>query len=159
MVATNGDLPELNARIAAGHAQADNDNLRAENARLQAQVEGMQEKGCTALGLVENIFNGLTSEGKPTDPKLAQMAEAAAVLMTEATPCGHKALAEREALRGLAAKLAQRLQEAKDRKVLLNGMTQEQKAAIFEIKAIVSDGLRHYEWFRAALASPTQGEK
>ncbi len=47
--------------------------------------------------------------------------------------------------KGLAANLAQRLQEAKDRKVLLNGMTQEQKAAIFDIKAIVSDGVRHYD--------------
>lgn len=52
----------------------------------------------------------------------------------------------------LAANLAQRLQEARDRKVLLNGMTQEQKAAVFDIKAIVSDGVRHYESACAALA-------
>lgn len=49
------------------------------------------------------------------------------------------------AVEGLAANLAQRLKEAKGRKVQLNGMTQEQKAAIFAIKTIVSDGVRHYE--------------
>ena len=57
-----------------------------------------------------------------------------------------------EEAQGLAANLAQRLQEAKDRKVLLNGMTQEQKAAVFDIKAIVSDGVRHYADARTALA-------
>ncbi len=59
---------------------------------------------------------------------------------------------------GLAANLAQRLQEAKDRKVLLNGMTQEQKAAIFDIKAIVSDGVRHYDSVLAALAQGKKGD-
>lgn len=61
---------------------------------LQAQVDGMREEGCAALGLVENIFNGLTAKGKPSDIILAQMAEAAAKLLAEATPCGHKVLAE-----------------------------------------------------------------
>lgn len=77
-------------------------DLRAENARLQTQVEeaeervlGMQEEGCAALGLVENIFNGLTAKGKPTEPMPAQIAEAIATLLTEATPCGHKADSER----------------------------------------------------------------
>ena len=48
--------------------------------------------------------------------------------------------------------LGQRLEEAQNRKVLLNGMTQEQKAAIFDIKAILSDGLAHYQ--RAKGGSP-----
>ncbi len=84
------------------YAPIDIERLRAENARLQERVEeaeqqvlGMQEEGCAALGLVENIFNGLTTDGTPSNPKLALMAEAAATLMVEATPCGHKALAER----------------------------------------------------------------
>ena len=79
-----------------------NDSLRAENARLQtrveeaeAQVSGMQEEGCAARGLVENIFNGLTTRGEPIDPVLAQMAEAAAKLLVEVTTCDHEALAER----------------------------------------------------------------
>lgn len=70
------------------------------------------------------------------------------VLEEHACPTCDKLDAFQEALeeaQGLAANLAQRLQEAKDRKVLLNGMTKEQKAAIFDIKALVSDGLRHYD--------------
>ncbi len=71
------------------------DIWEARIARLQERVDGMREEGCAALGLVENILNGLTTRGRPTDPVLAQMAEAAATLLHEATPCGHKALAER----------------------------------------------------------------
>ena len=85
----------------------------AENARLQARVEeaeaqvsGMQEEGCAARGLVENIFNGLTTRGEPVDPVLAQMAEAAAKLLFEVTPCNHKALAERRKVALKAQKAA-----------------------------------------------------
>ena len=38
----------------------------------------MRAEGCAAVGLVENVFNGLTAKGKPSDIVLAQMAEAAA---------------------------------------------------------------------------------
>ncbi|KKN16458.1 hypothetical protein LCGC14_0975670 [marine sediment metagenome] len=74
----------------------------------EAQVSGMQEEGCAARGLLENIFNGLTTRGTPVDPVLAQMAEAAAKLLVEVTVCKHKALAEqrKEALEKLGCERA-----------------------------------------------------
>ena len=48
--------------------------------------------------------------------------------------------------------MGQRLEEAMNRKVLLNGMSQEQKAAIFDIKAFVGDALAEYR--RAKGGSP-----
>lgn len=49
---------------------------------------------------------------------------------------------EIEALEWLVEGYRQRLTEAKERKVVLDGMTQEQKDAVFFIKACVADALR-----------------
>ena len=69
-------------------------NLEAERDAAIEQVEGMQREGCAAIGLVENIFNGLTLRGVPDDPTLREMADACAALLVEATQCDHKERAE-----------------------------------------------------------------
>ena len=101
-VASLGSGYQPEAMVLADALCADLEETLAENARLQerveeaeAQVSGMQEEGCAARGLVENIFNGLTTRGTPVDPVLAQMADATAKLLVEVTVCEHKALAER----------------------------------------------------------------
>lgn len=65
---------------------------RAEAA--EKQVEAMQQEGCAAIGLVQNIFNGLTSPsaiGPGASLSIQQeMAAACAKLLTEATQCNHE---------------------------------------------------------------------
>ena len=56
----------------------------------QQTIDAMRAEGCPARGLVENIFNGLTSHGQPTSPLLAEMAEAAAKLLVDVPVCEHK---------------------------------------------------------------------
>jgi hypothetical protein len=120
-----------------GAEHSGKEDLTRERDALQARVEeaerhvnGMREEGCAALGLVENIFNGLTAKGKPTDPVLAQMAEAAAKLLLAATPCGHKALAERqkEALAGLREDLRVRLDASTEGTTVADGLVNGEDA-------------------------------
>ena len=70
--------------------------LRGERGAALQTIEGMKQEGCAAVGLVQNIFNGLTSKGIPGDPVLKEMADASAKLLLEATRCECKA--ERDAL-------------------------------------------------------------
>ncbi len=44
-MSTDGEIRELNAKMAAGRAHADNDSLRAEIAHLQERVEKAEAKG------------------------------------------------------------------------------------------------------------------
>lgn len=58
-------------------------------------INEMRREGCAAVGLVENIFNGLTAIGIPDDLILKQMADACAKLLFEVTRCEHKIELER----------------------------------------------------------------
>lgn len=62
--------------------------------RLEGEIEGMQAEGCAAMGALENIFNGTTAEGVPTDPTLQRVADVAARALFEVPPCDHKAHVE-----------------------------------------------------------------
>ena len=69
---------------------AERNEAREERDDAQQTIDAMRAEGCPARGLVENIFNGLTSHGQPTSPLLAEMAEAAAKLLVDVPVCEHK---------------------------------------------------------------------
>ena len=69
---------------------AERNEAREERDDAQQTIDAMRAEGCPARGLVENIFNGLTSHGQPTSPLLAKMAEAAAKLLVDVPVCEHK---------------------------------------------------------------------
>lgn len=58
---------------------------------LAAQVEAMKAEGCQAVGVLEDIFNGVTANGEPIDPTLAKVATIAASALIDPQPCDHKA--------------------------------------------------------------------
>lgn len=67
------------------------DEIAADLDRAEAKVKGMIEEGCTAVGVLENIFNGVTAEGAPTDLILKKVADIAADVLVTAARCDHKA--------------------------------------------------------------------
>ena len=151
--------------------------LLATVARLQewveeaeAQVSGMQEEGCAARGLVENIFNGLTTRGTPVDPVLAQMADATAKLLVEVTVCKHKALAERrkEALVGLRDDLQGRLDASSEGATVADGLVDGEAANrswhswLFDVMSTHGDIARaaiEEEWEPKICIALAQGKK
>ena len=52
-------------------------------------IDGMREEGCAAVGLLENIFNGLTSDKILEHPILTEMTEAIADVLVSAKRCDH----------------------------------------------------------------------
>lgn len=56
----------------------------------QELIEGMQAEGCAAMGVLENIFNGVTAQGIPADPTLKRVADVAARTLFEVPYCDHK---------------------------------------------------------------------
>ena len=65
---------------------------------LEETIDGMRREGCASIGLVENIFNGLTTPpviGQGASLRIQQeMVDACANLLVEATACDHKERAE-----------------------------------------------------------------
>ena len=51
--------------------------------KLEKELEQLRGDICIALSALENIFNGLTSEGVPKNKKLREMADLAAKVLVE----------------------------------------------------------------------------
>ena len=58
---------------------------------LETQVEATRAELCQTVGAMENIFNGVTAEGVPTNPILVKVADIASSLLVDPKGCEHKA--------------------------------------------------------------------
>ncbi len=57
---------------------------------LDITIVAMREEGCAAMGVLQNIFNGVTAGGVPHSKLVKRIAEEAANALVDVPPCYHK---------------------------------------------------------------------
>lgn len=145
------EIADLRAQLQQAHTQWETANAHAKGEgqcftsgpqcigcqlrQAQETIEGMRRDGCAAVGLVQNIFNGLTAEGVPTEPTIREMAGACARLLSEVSQCNHKtkrdaAIKRRERLWQLYRNTLERVRRQKQRAEAAEALLKEVAGAL-----------------------------